>query len=91
MVPQTQQSDFGAFWTTSPKALAGQPIFSYDNDYFAKWAYQTGFLVYVMTVVKIFGHHVIAIQLLNVVYQVLILYMVYLLSMQILRKLSWLD
>lgn len=86
LVPQTQVSDFKAFWRTAPKALMGKEIFSYDNDYFAKWAYQTGFLVYVMTVVKIFGHHVIAIQLLNVIYQVLILYLVYLISMQLFKK-----
>lgn len=86
MVPQTQVSDFKAFWKTAPKALDGKAIFSYDNDYFAKWAYQTGFLVYVMTVVKIFGHHVIAIQLLNVLYQVLILLMVYLLAVKITKK-----
>ena len=86
LVPATQVSDFGAFWRMAPKALEGKPIFNYDNDYFAKWAYQTGFLVYVMTVVKIFGHHVIAIQLLNVVYQVLILYMAYLLSLQLFKQ-----
>jgi len=86
LVPQTQVSDFQAFWKTAPKALSGQELFSYDNDYFSKWAYQTGFLVYVMTVVKIFGHHIIAIQLLNVVYQVLILYLVYLLSLQLFNK-----
>ncbi|CAJ1181341.1 hypothetical protein CPR19092_LGOLGGFK_00531 [Companilactobacillus paralimentarius] len=86
VVPKTQISDFGEFWNTAPRALAGGKIFSYDNDYFAKWAYQTGFLVYVMTVVKIFGQHVIAIQLLNVIYQVLILYLAYLISMQIFNK-----
>jgi len=86
LVPSTQVSDFKAFWRTAPKALAGKEIFTYDNDYFAKWAYQTGFLVYVMTVVKIFGHHIMALQLLNVVYQVLILYLTYLLSMQIFNK-----
>ncbi|AKP03300.1 hypothetical protein [Companilactobacillus pabuli] len=86
LVPQTQVSDFKAFWRTAPKALNGEKIFSYDNDYFAKWAYQTGFLVYVMTVVKIFGHHVIAIQLLNVLYQILILFMVYLLAIKITKK-----
>src|SRR5699024_2833543 len=75
-----------AFWKMAPKALDGEKIFSYDNDYFAKWAYQTGFLVYVMTVVKIFGYHVIAIQLLNVLYQVLILLMVYLLAVKITKK-----
>lgn len=86
LVPQTQVSDFKAFWRTAPKALEGKAIYKYDNDYFAKWAYQTGFLVYVMTVVKIFGHKVIAIQLLNVIYQVLILLMSYLLAMQLFNK-----
>lgn len=86
MVPQDQVSDFKAFWKTAPKALDGKAIFNYDNDYFAKWAYQTGFLVYVMTVVKISGHHVIALQLLNVVYQVVILLLVYKLSLQIFKQ-----
>jgi len=86
LVPQTQFSDFKAFWRTAPKALDGKAIYKYDNDYFAKWAYQTGYLVYVMTVVKIFGHHVIAIQLLNVLYQVLILLMSYILAMQLFGK-----
>ena len=38
LVPQTQVSDFKAFWKMAPKALDGEKIFSYDNDYFAKWA-----------------------------------------------------
>lgn len=86
LVPQTQVSDFKAFWRMAPKALDGKAIYQYDNDYFAKWAYQTGFLVYVMTVVKLFGHNVIAIQLLNVLYQVLILWMSYILAMQLFNK-----
>ncbi|MQS75894.1 ArnT family glycosyltransferase [Companilactobacillus halodurans] len=86
IVPKTQISDFKAFWTTAPKALSGKNIFVHDNDYFAKWAYQTGFLVYVMGVVKIFGHHVIAVQLLNVFYQVVILYLVYQLSIKLFNK-----
>ena len=86
LVPQTQVSDFKAFWRTAPKALEGKAIYKYDNDYFAKWAYQTGYLVYVMTVVKVFGHKVIAIQLLNVLYQVLILLMSYILAMQLFKK-----
>jgi len=86
LVPQTQVSDFKAFWRTAPKALEGKAIYKYDNDYFAKWAYQTGYLVYVMTVVKVFGHKVIAIQLLNVLYQVLILLMSYILAMQLFKN-----
>ncbi|WP_125566080.1 glycosyltransferase family 39 protein [Companilactobacillus insicii] len=77
LLPQTQYSDFRAFWHNTPRALSGKSIYQMDNDYFAKWAYQTGFLVYVMAVVKIFGHHIIAIQLLNVLYQVLILVVMY--------------
>ena len=88
LVPQTQVSDFKAFWRTAPKALEGKAIYKYDNDYFAKWAYQTGYLVYVMTVVKVFGHKVIAIQLLNVLYQVLILLMSYILAMQLFKNVS---
>ncbi|MQS89129.1 hypothetical protein [Companilactobacillus mishanensis] len=82
-VPNTQLSDFGNFWNRAPDALKGGKIYAFDNDYFAKWAYQTGFLVYVMTVVKIFGYHVAAIQYLNVVYQVLILLLTYKLVIKI--------
>ncbi|WP_025023063.1 glycosyltransferase family 39 protein [Companilactobacillus nodensis] len=83
LVPQTQFSDFKAFWHNAPRALSGKSIYQMDNDYFAKWAYQTGFLVYVMAVVKIFGHHIIAIQLLNVLYQALILLVMYQLVVKI--------
>lgn len=88
IVPSAQVSDFNAFWTYSSKALSGKPITLTDNDYFAKWAYQTGFLVYVMSVVKIFGHHIIAIQLLNVLYQSLILVMVYKLVVKIFHNIK---
>ncbi|AKP67605.1 hypothetical protein [Companilactobacillus ginsenosidimutans] len=82
-VPQTQISDFGNFWNRAPDALHGKPIYAFDNDYFAKWAYQTGFLVYVMAVIKIFGYHVVAIQYLNILYQVLILLVSYKLVVKI--------
>src|SRR5699024_9086634 len=72
LVPQTQVRDLKAFCNIAPKALEGAKIFRYDNANFSKWSYQSAFLVYVMTVVKISGHHVIAIQLLNGLYQVLI-------------------
>ncbi|WP_334329819.1 ArnT family glycosyltransferase [Companilactobacillus sp. HBUAS59699] len=88
LVPQTQVSDFKAFWDNAPRALSGKQIYQMDNDYFAKWAYQTGFLVYVMTVVKIFGHHIIAIQLLNVLYQVLILLVMYQLVVKIFNNIK---
>lgn len=76
-VPPEQVSDFHKFWFTAPDALKGKAIYTYDNDYFAKWAYQTGFLAYVMGVIKIFGYHVAAIQYLNVLYQVIILLLAY--------------
>ncbi|WP_125762328.1 hypothetical protein [Companilactobacillus hulinensis] len=88
LVPKAQISDFGAFWGNAPAALSGKAIYSTDNDYFAKWAYQTGFLVYVMAVVKVFGEHVIAIQLLNVLYQSLILLMVYKLVVKIFNNIK---
>lgn len=87
-VPSIQVSDFGHFWSRAPGALQGKAIYSFDNDYFAKWAYQTGFLVYVMGVVKIFGYHIIVIQYLNVVYQVLILLVTYLLVKQIFNNIK---
>lgn len=76
-LPPEQVSDFHKFWFTAPKALDGKAIYAFDNDYFAKWSYQSGFLVYVMAVVKIFGWHIEAIQYLNIVYQVLILLLTY--------------
>ncbi|WP_129044567.1 glycosyltransferase family 39 protein [Companilactobacillus metriopterae] len=82
-VPKQQFSDFAGFWSNAPGALKGEKLYSMDNDYFAKWAYQTGFLTYVMLVVKIFGAHILAIQLLNVFYQVVILVLVYLLVIEI--------
>ncbi|APX72113.1 hypothetical protein M5C72_02930 [Companilactobacillus allii] len=88
VVPSTQISDFSAFWQYSAKALSGKPITITDNDYFAKWAYQTGFLVYVMAVVKVFGQHIIAIQLLNVLYQSLILVMIYKLVVKIFNNIK---
>lgn len=85
-VPATQISDFGNFWSRTPDGLSGKSLYYYDNDYFAKWAYQTGFLVYTMTVVKIFGYHVAAVQYLNVIYQVLILIVSYQLVIKIFKN-----
>ncbi len=76
-VPNNQNSDFGGLWSHAKYALRGGPLYKSDNSYFAKWAYQTGFLTYLMGVVKIFGPHIQAIQYLNVLYQVLILLLSY--------------
>ncbi|AKP68074.1 hypothetical protein [Companilactobacillus ginsenosidimutans] len=76
-VPNTQLSDFGGFWSHAKDVLDGKKIYHFDNDYFAKWAYQTGYLAYVVGATKIFGYHIAAIQYLNVLYQVLILWVVY--------------
>lgn len=82
-VPPEQVSDFHKFWFTAPDALKGKAIYQFDNDYFAKWSYQTGFLLYVMAVIKIFGYHIAAIQYLNIIYQVLILLVTYKLVVKI--------
>ncbi|WP_125708538.1 hypothetical protein [Companilactobacillus zhongbaensis] len=82
-LPPEQVSDFHKFWFTAPDALNGKSIYAYDNDYFAKWSYQSGFLVYVMAVIKIFGYHIAAIQYLNVIYQVVILLLTYKLVVKI--------
>lgn len=88
ITPRTQLSDFGNFWYRAPDVLKGQKLYAFDNDYFAKWAYQTGFMAYVMLVIKIFGYHIIAIQYLNVFYQVLTLIMVYKLSTMIFHSIK---
>ncbi|WP_125771956.1 hypothetical protein [Companilactobacillus furfuricola] len=82
-LPPEQVSDFHKFWFTAPKALDGKAIYAFDNDYFAKWSYQSGFLLYVMAIVKIFGWHIAAIQYLNVIYQVVILLLTYQLVVKI--------
>ncbi len=80
VVPQHQISDFGNFWYHAQSALKGVPLFHSDNDYFAKYAYQSGFMIYVMIIVKIFGTNIFAMQMANIVVQVLILLMTYLIS-----------
>lgn len=81
--PNEQLSDFATFWGKSQDALQGRAIYKTDNDYFAKWAYQTGYLVYVMGIIKLFGAHVLVLQVLNVLYQTLTLLVVYKLAMKI--------
>lgn len=82
-VPNNQISDFGNFWTRVPGFLVGDKLYETDNDYFSKYAYQTGFMIYVTSVVRIFGYKIFAIQFLNVIYQGLILLFTYLLVMKI--------
>lgn len=81
--PNEQLSDFATFWGKSQDALQGRAIYKTDNDYFAKWAYQTGYLVYVMGIIKLFGAHVLVLQVLNVLYQTLTLLVIYKLAMKI--------
>lgn len=78
VVPNLQVSDYGNFWSRAFNYEVGNPLYQDDNDYFSKYAYQTGFFVYVVGVVKIFGYHIFVIQFLNVIYQALILYVTYL-------------
>lgn len=78
VVPNLQVSDYGNFWSRAFNYEVGNPLYQSDNDYFSKYAYQTGFFVYVVGVVKIFGYNIFVIQFLNVIYQALILYVTYL-------------
>ena len=55
LTPSYQTSDYNKFWCTTVQALNGRAIYKTDNNYFAKWAYQTGFLTYLMLIVKVFG------------------------------------
>lgn len=82
-VPNQQVSDFGNFWSRAPGVFKGVKLYQTDTDYFSKYAYQTGFIIYVASVIKIFGYNIIAIQFLNVVYQALILLFIYLLVKKI--------
>lgn len=82
-VPNTQISDFGNFWSRVPGFFLGDKLYQTDNDYFSKYAYQTGFMVYILGVVKIFGYNIFAIQFLNVIFQGLILLITYLLVIKI--------
>lgn len=85
-VPNQQLSDFGNFWSRAPGILNGTKIYARDTDYFAKYAYQTGFIIYVAAVIKVFGYNIFAIQFLNVIYQALILLFTYLLTLKAFNK-----
>ncbi|WP_337692560.1 hypothetical protein [Companilactobacillus halodurans] len=85
-VPNQQTSDFGNFWSRAPVVFTERRIYSSPTDYFAKYAYQTGFIIYVASVIKIFGFNIFAIQFLNVIYQALILLFTYLLVNKIFKK-----
>lgn len=88
VVPKTQISDFGNFWTRVPGFFNGDKLYQTDNDYFSRFAYQSGYMVYVLAVVKIFGYHIFAIQFLNVIYQALILLFTYLLVVKIFNNIK---
>lgn len=82
-VPNTQISDFGNFWDRVPGFFLGDKLYQTDNDYFSKYAYQTGFMVYILGIVKIFGYNIFAVQFFNVIFQALILLLTYLLVIKI--------
>lgn len=84
--PMQQTSDYETFWQTTLKALKGKAIYQTDNNYFAKWAYQTGFLTYLMLVVKFLGTHIRILQLLNIFYQVIILILLYCITKRLWQK-----
>lgn len=86
ITPVQQVSDYNTFWQTAGNTLNGKHIYKMDNDYFARWPYQTGFLTYIMLVIKLFGANLRAIQLLNIVYQVIILLLVYCLTLKLFNK-----
>lgn len=86
LTPSYQTSDYNKFWCTTVQALNGRAIYKTDNNYFAKWAYQTGFLTYLMLIVKVFGAHIRVLQLLNIIYQVIILILLYCLTQKLFQK-----
>lgn len=87
-VPAVQLSDFGNFWDRLLDYKIGDPLYQTDNDYFSKYAYQSGYFVYAMIISKIFGYHIFAIQFLNVIYQALILLFTYLLVIKIFNNIK---
>ncbi|MFC6175446.1 ArnT family glycosyltransferase [Companilactobacillus huachuanensis] len=87
-VPSIQLSDFGNFWDRLLDYKIGDPLYQTDNDYFSKYAYQSGYFVYAMIISKIFGYHIFAIQFLNVVYQALILLFTYLFVVKIFNNIK---
>lgn len=86
--PAKQTSDYHTFWKYGQQAVAGGPIYYHDNNYFAKWAYQTGFLTYVMAVIKLFGANIRSIQLLNVLWQILSLLLTYVLAQKLFHQVA---
>lgn len=87
-VPSVQLSDFGNFWDRLLNYKIGDPLYQTDNDYFSKYAYQSGYFVYAMIISKIFGYHIFAIQFLNVIYQALILLITYLFVIKIFNNIK---
>ncbi|UQS81924.1 hypothetical protein MOO45_06970 [Bombilactobacillus folatiphilus] len=84
--PTKQLSDYKKFWKIGQQAVAGQPIYHTDNSYFSKWAYQTGFLVYVIGFLKLFGANLRLFQLLTVGQQLVVLGLTYVLAQKVFHK-----
>ncbi len=87
-VPNQQLSDFGNFWSRAPGFFNGDKLYNTDNDYFSKYAYQSGFMAYILAIVKIFGFNIFAVQFFNVIYQVLTLLVTYLLANKIFNNIK---
>ncbi|WP_245994864.1 ArnT family glycosyltransferase [Companilactobacillus furfuricola] len=85
-VPKTQISDFGNFWSRVTGILKGDLLYYTNQDYFAKWAYQTGFMAYILLLVKIFGFHILPVQLLNILYQVFTILLIYKITLKIFKN-----
>lgn len=83
IVPNNQISDFGNFWLRAPGIFKGDKLYYTDNDYFAKYAYQTGFMIYILGIIKVFGYNVFIMQFLNIIYQTVTLLLVYLITNRI--------
>lgn len=81
--PKVQISDFGNFWYRAPGILKGDHLFYTDTDYFAKWAYQTGFMAYLLALIKIFGHTILPVQILNILYQLITILLAYCINLKI--------
>lgn len=85
-VPSTQVSDFGIFWNKANIVSEGGHLYDSENDYFATNAYQTGFVLYLLLLIKMFAANTFAMQFTNVLIQVAILLLTYVISLKIFKK-----
>lgn len=86
--PTRQVSDYYKFWDMGAQAVQGHSIYHTDNSYFSKWAYQTGFLVYVMGFIKLFGVNLRLFQWFTVVQQVVVLALTYVLAQKLFHQVT---